>query len=137
MWEWPALPSLDVRYYPETSGRSINVTFRWPEVSGRTVEAEATSKIEGVLSGIRNCSSISSSSSTGTGKVSLTFDKGTDMQAARFEVASRIRNLYPSLPEGVSYPAISLGVRGHVIQDRHDFCVQKSAAVIRDREICL
>ena len=107
-----SLPSLDVRYYPETSGRSINVTFRWPEVSGRTVEAEATSKIEGVLSGIRNCSSISSSSSRGAGNVSLTFDRGADMQAVRFEVASRIRNLYPSLPEGVSYPAISLGVRG-------------------------
>ena len=34
------------------------------------------------------------------------------MAAARFEVASAIRNLYPKLPEEVSYPAISIATGG-------------------------
>ncbi len=38
--------------------------------------------------------------------------KGTEMAAARFEVASAIRNLYPKLPEEVSYPAISIATGG-------------------------
>lgn len=40
------------------------------------------------------------------------FRKGTDMAAARFEVASAIRNLYAKLPEEVSYPNISLATSG-------------------------
>ena len=71
-----------------------------------------TSKIEGVLSGMKNCTSISSVSNKGSGQVTLEFRKGTDMAAARFEVASRIRNMYASLPEEVSYPDISLDTRG-------------------------
>ena len=48
----------------------------------------------------------------GGGRVSLDFGKRADMAAARFEVASVIRNLYPSLPSGVSYPDLSLNVSG-------------------------
>lgn len=106
------LPTLDVRYAPERSSDGVSVSFSWPDVSERIMEAEATSKIEGVLSGMANCTGISSVSSRGYGYVSLNFRKGTDMAATRFEIASRIRNVYPSLPEGVSYPSISLGIRG-------------------------
>ena len=34
------------------------------------------------------------------------------MAAARFEVASIIRNIYAKLPEGVSYPSVSLNASG-------------------------
>lgn len=106
------LPTLDIRYTPEEQKNSITVSFEWPNTSERIVEAEVTSKIEGILSGIRNCTEITSSSSKGKGSVQLKFKKGTDMSAVRFEVASRIRNAYSSLPEKVSYPYISLGIRG-------------------------
>lgn len=107
-----SVPMLNVRYTPEQTGNTINVSFSWNDVSARIMEAEVTSKIEGVLSGIRDNSGVSSTSDRGKGSVRVKFRKGTDMAAARFEVASRIRNIYPKLPEGVSYPAISLGTRG-------------------------
>lgn len=106
------LPTLDIRYSPEQSSNGVSVSFSWPDASERIMEAEVTSKLEGVLSGIENCTGISSVSERGAGRVSLNFRKGTDMAAVRFEIASRIRNAYPSLPEGVSYPSISLGIRG-------------------------
>ncbi len=106
------IPTLEIRYAPEKSSRGITVSYYWPEVSGRIIEAEVTSKIEGVLAGMSNCTNISSISDRGSGQVSMEFKKGTDMASVRFEIASRIRNLYPSLPPGVSYPAISLGIRG-------------------------
>ena len=106
------IPTLDIRYTPETSGNRISVSFSWPGVSERIVESEATSKLEGALSGLRNCTEVYSSSNRGGGSVTLTFRKGTDMVPVRFEIASRIRNIYSSLPEGMSYPEISLGTRG-------------------------
>ncbi|MDR3094260.1 MAG: efflux RND transporter permease subunit, partial [Bacteroidales bacterium] len=51
---------------------------------------------------------ISSVSGNNYGYITIDFDKTTDMDAARFEVASAIRQLYPKLPEGVSYPTLSL-----------------------------
>ncbi len=107
-----SLPLLNVQYAPATSGRSITVSYSWGNASERAMETEVTSNLEGVLSGILDCSSVSSVSDRGSGSVTLGFRKGTDMAAARFEVASRIRNVYESLPDGVSYPSISLGTRG-------------------------
>lgn len=106
------MPLLDVQYTPSPQSRSISVSWTWSDVSERVMEAEVTSRIEGVLSGMKNCTRISSVSKRGSGRVSLSFRKGTDMAAARFEVASRIRNLWYSLPDGVSYPSISLDSRG-------------------------
>lgn len=107
-----SLPMLNVQYAPSVAGRSISVSFSWPGVSERIMESEVTSRLEGILSGIKNSTSISSVSEKGRGHIDIGFRKGTDMAASRFEVASRIRNTYKSLPDGVSYPAISLGTRG-------------------------
>ncbi len=37
----------------------------------------------------------------------MRFDEDTDMDAVRFEISTLVRQLYPLLPEGVSYPGIS------------------------------
>ena len=107
-----SIPMLNVRYAPSSAGRMITVSYSWENVSERVMEAEVTSKIEGVLSGLDNVSSVSSVSDKGSGSVTIRFRKKTDMAAARFEVASCIRNLYRTLPDGVSYPAISLDIQG-------------------------
>lgn len=107
-----SLPMLNVQYAPTPKSNSIWVSCSWQGASERVMEAEAISVLEGVLSGISGCTSISSVSNQGSGTVFVDFRKGTDMAAARFEVASRIRNSYSSLPDGVTYPSISLGTRG-------------------------
>lgn len=107
-----SLPMLNVQYAPPVADDSITVSYSWAEASERIVEAEVTSKIEGILSGIKNVSSVSSISEKGEGSVTLSFHKKTDMASARLEVASCIRNIYNNLPKGVSYPSISLNMRG-------------------------
>ena len=107
-----AAGSLKVQYSPSVPERSITVSFSYPGASAYIVEAEVTSVIEGALSNVASRQSVSSQSWEGGGRVSLDFGKRTDMAAARFEVASTIRNLYTSLPSGVSYPDLSLNVSG-------------------------
>lgn len=103
---------LNVQYKPANTERSITVSYSMPEASPEAIESEVTSRIEGVLSGLAGCRGTSSVSKPSSGSVTVKFDKRTDMQAARFEVASAIRNIYSSLPSGVSYPSISVDSRG-------------------------
>ena len=106
------LPRLNIQYSPSKVEHHISVSFSWPGTATRVVEMEATSRLEGVLSVVKGCQNVSSRSRRGSGSVTLNFSKETDMAAARFEVASIIRNIYPKLPEGVSYPSVSLNTGG-------------------------
>ena len=103
-----SLPGLKVQYLPSTEGRSLTVTYSYPYASAESVEAEATSLIEGALAGLRGVTDIRSSSSKGSGSVTVTFRKGTDMSSARFEVASAIRNIRDDLPSDLSYPTVAM-----------------------------
>lgn len=107
-----AVSSLKVQYSPSVPERNVTVSFSYPGASAYVVEAEVTSVIEGALSNVTARRSVSSRSWEGGGRVSLGFTKGADMSAVRFEIASVIRNLYPSLPDGVSYPELSLNMYG-------------------------
>jgi len=105
-------PKLKVQYTPTEADKEISVSFNYPGASARIVEAEVTSKLEGVLSTIRSCSGISSYSDENGGYIDLEVSRRADLEAVRFEVASLIRNIYSKLPEGCSYPSISLNASG-------------------------
>ena len=104
-----SLRRLNIQYTPTAEERTLTVSFNYPNASAETVEAEATSKLEGVLSGLDQVSGVSSTSSKGGGTIQVSFNKGTDMDAARFEAASAVRNIRSSLPREITYPTISRG----------------------------
>ena len=89
------LPRLNIQYSPSPVERNITVSFSWNNASARLIEQQVTSRIEAALSVIGGCDDISSRSSKGGGSVTVKFRKGTDMTAARFEVASAIRKTKP------------------------------------------
>ena len=132
---------LKVQYTPSSPSREVSVSFSYPGASSRVVEAEVTSLLEGVLSNIRGCRSVSSVSRNGEGSITLEFGRRTDLQSVRFEMASNIRNIYPSLPDGCSYPAISVGVSGQRAQTAVSFNILSSlpskeiASFVEDRLI--
>ena len=107
-----SLRYLNIQYTPTIEGRTLTVSFTYPDASAEVVETEVTSKLEGVISGLDHVSDVSSTSSRGGGWVQVGFSKGTDMDAARFEVASAIRNISSSLPQDITYPVISRGSEG-------------------------
>ncbi|MGM9785412.1 MAG: efflux RND transporter permease subunit [Candidatus Cryptobacteroides sp.] len=107
-----SLPMMNIQYKPSSSSRTITVSFSYPGASPEIVEAEVTSKLEGVISRVEGNTEVSSDSYQGKGRVKATFGNGTDLSVARLEIASAIRNIYPELPDGVSYPSISHNAQG-------------------------
>lgn len=107
-----SLPRLNIQYTPTAPGRGISVSYSYPDASAEVVESEVTSLLEGALSSLGGITDIASTSRKGSGSVTVGFRKGKDMDAARFEVASAVRNVYPSLPAGVSYPSVRLSSGG-------------------------
>ena len=101
------LPMLNIQYKPSDSGRTIRVTWSYPGASPEIVEAEVTSRIEGVMSGLSGNTGTSSVSRNGSGTASVTFPRNTDLAAVRLELASAIRNIYPSLASIMKPPTCS------------------------------
>jgi multidrug efflux pump subunit AcrB len=98
---------LPVHLQPTRTMKNLSVRYAWQGASPRLIEQEVTAPLEGLLNTIRGIAKISSSSGNGSGYINLQFDKSADMDAMRFEVASKVREVYPRLPEKVSYPVIS------------------------------
>lgn len=106
------IPLLPVRLQPTVSTQTLTVSCGWGGASPTMMENEVVSKLEGMLGRIDGITDMNSTSGLGSGNVTLTFKEGTKMDAVRFEAASIIRFLYPKLPEGVSYPGMSLSTGG-------------------------
>ena len=101
------VPRLPVKLMPSKTLPGLSVSFSMPNATARVVESEVTSKLEGMLARIQGVKEIYSTSSNGSGHISIGFDKHTDMEHARFEASSIVRQAWPQLPEGVSYPYVS------------------------------
>lgn len=102
------LPLLPVKLVPSETLPSLTVSFSMRGSSARTVEAEVTSRLESVLARVAGVKDIESKSRADGGRVSVSFDRHADMDHARFEVSTLVRQVWGDMPEGVSYPSISL-----------------------------
>jgi multidrug efflux pump subunit AcrB len=102
------IPLTSFKFLPTRTLPSITVSYHWPNISGRVIEMQVTGPLEGAFSTVRGIKEVSSESSRGTGRITISFDKSSDMDAVRFEIATLIRQVYPGLPEGVSRPVLTL-----------------------------
>lgn len=101
------LPLLPVKLAPSRALPSLTVQFSMPGSSARVVESEVTSRIESMLARVQGVKEITSSSSDGSGTITLGLDKHADVEMARFEVSTIVRQAWSQLPEGVTYPHIT------------------------------
>ncbi len=105
------IPLVGIQYAPTQKGSNLTLRFDWNGASAKVVENEATSKLEGVLSTISGLKEITSTSSDGNGEIELHFKSSTNIDVARFEAINKIRQAYAYLPEGVTFPVLSVGSR--------------------------
>lgn len=102
-------PKVQLQLMPSYNLPKVNVNFTWREASAHTMEEQVTSVLEARLKLIQGVESVSSSSSKNKSNIALNINKDADIELLKYEVAQVIRNTYPLLPEGVSYPSVSAG----------------------------
>lgn len=101
------LPLLPLKLVPSEKMPSLNVYFYMGNATSKIVESEVTSRLEAMFARMSGVEDISSTSRNGSGNINIRFNKHVDIDAARFEASTLIRQLWQELPEGTSYPEIS------------------------------
>lgn len=102
------IPLLPIKLSPSRTLPKLNISYSMPGNSARVIEMEVTSRLESMLARIKGIKGINSTSGNGWGYITLELDKHTNIDAARFEASTIIRQTWPTLPDGLSYPVLEM-----------------------------
>lgn len=98
---------LPIAQYPEVAPPSVSISANYPGASAQTVQDTVIQIIEQGLTGIDNVQYMSSTSeSSGSGGVTLTFLAGTDPDIAQVQVQNKLQTVMPLLPQEVQQQGI-------------------------------
>lgn len=106
------IPLLNIQYTPSLKGSELSVSYTWSGASAKLIEMEVTSKLEGLIASVNGIKSVSSVSRKDRGTVNVVLKNKDDMEHIRFEIAQLIRQVHKKLPEGCSYPYLSVAASG-------------------------
>ena len=93
---------LPVTQYPEIAPPTVLITATYPGASADTLSKTVAAPIEEQLSGVEGLLYFNSSAdSSGTLTITATFEVGTDVNQATFNVSNRVNIALPRLPDEV------------------------------------
>ncbi|WP_412027456.1 efflux RND transporter permease subunit [Deinococcus yunweiensis] len=98
--------SLGVDLLPSTTIPVVTVSTSYSGASPTTVDDSVTQVIESALAQVPDVTTISSSSNTGSSRVTLQLADGTDQNAAANQVASLVSGASRQLPSGAGSPSV-------------------------------
>src|SRR5690554_4034689 len=102
-----AIETLPIAQYPEVAPPSVSIRASYPGASASVVEDSVVQVIEQNLTGIDNVQYISSTSnSSGSGQITVTFEAGTDPDIAQVQVQNKLQGAMPLLPQEVQQQGI-------------------------------
>src|SRR5881409_2872347 len=114
---------LPVAQYPEIAPPTVAITANYPGASAETLAKTVAAPIEEQLSGVERLSYFSSSSSSnGSLSITVTFEPGTNVDQAVFNVNNRVQIALPRLPDEV--------LRNGVIVQKRSFDILLVVALI-------
>ena len=97
-----AAMKLPIAQYPQIAPPTVLVTATYPGASADTLSKTVAAPIEEQLSGVEGLVYFNSSAdSSGTLTITATFEVGTDINQATFNVSNRVNIALPRLPEDV------------------------------------
>ena len=104
-----SINTLPVSQYPPIAPPQITINASYPGASAQTVQDTVTQVVEQKLNGIDNLIYMSSTSdSSGTVAINLTFKAGTDPNIAQVQVQNKLQLATPLLPQVVQRQGISV-----------------------------
>ena len=106
--------SLPIAQYPEIAPPTVTITATYPGASAETLARTVAAPIEEQLSGVENLLYFnSSSSSNGQTTITATFEVGTDIDKATFNVNNRVQLATPRLPDEVRRNGVQVAKRSN------------------------
>src|SRR5476649_48485 len=104
-----AILQLPIAQYPTVAPPAIQLTATYPGADAQTVQDTVTQVIEQNMNGIDNMMYMSSTSdSSGTVQITITFASGTDADIAQVQVQNKLQLATPLLPQEVQQQGISV-----------------------------
>ncbi len=101
--------NLPVEQYPTVAPPEVSIRATYPGASAEAVEDSVTQVIEQQMNGIDNLLYIDSTSdSTGTAQIALTFAAGTDPDIAQVQVQNKLQLATPRLPQVVQQQGVQV-----------------------------
>ena len=101
-----ALRRMPMQLTPEVQTPTITIETRWPGASPQEVEQEIIIEQEEQLKGVEGVTKMTSESMDSSGRITLEFLVGTDMEGAVVDVISRLEQV-PEYPEDADKPVVS------------------------------
>jgi HAE1 family hydrophobic/amphiphilic exporter-1 len=101
-----ALFGVEVRELPTVEQPVLSVSTSFPGAAAETVDREITASVEGAVARVQGVTGISSSSSYGQSRVTLTFADGTNLDNATSDVRDATSRLVNRFPDGAEAPVI-------------------------------
>jgi multidrug efflux pump len=100
---------LPISQYPEISPPVVQVRAIYPGASAGVIEQTVAAPIENAINGVEGMIYMASTStSSGTLTISVTFDIGTDVDQAALNVNNRVKRVEARLPEEVKRQGVSV-----------------------------
>ncbi|MEO6561460.1 MAG: multidrug efflux RND transporter permease subunit [Nitrosospira sp.] len=111
-----AAMQLPIAQYPQIAPPTVLITATFPGASADTLAKTVAAPIEEQLSGVDNLLYFSSSAdSSGTLTITATFEVGTDIDQATFNVSNRVNIALPRLPDEVRRTGLIIQKRSNDI----------------------
>ncbi len=104
-----AIMKLPIAQYPTIAPPAVTISATYPGADAKTVQDTVTQVIEQNMNGIDGLLYMSSTSdSSGTVQITLTFDSGTDADIAQVQVQNKLQLAMPLLPQEVQQQGVSV-----------------------------
>src|SRR3954464_1092109 len=101
-----AFLGIEIRELPQVDQPVLSINTQFSGASADTVDREITSSVEGAVARVQGVTGISSSSSYGRSRVTLTFADGTNLDNATSDVRDATARLVNRFPDGADAPVI-------------------------------
>ncbi|MEP7155097.1 MAG: multidrug efflux RND transporter permease subunit [Betaproteobacteria bacterium] len=100
---------LPIAVYPEIAPPTVTITTSYPGASAETLAKTVAAPIEEQMSGVEKLAFFSSSSSSnGTVTITATFEVGTNVDQAVFNLNNKVQLALPRLPEDVRRSGVTV-----------------------------